>query len=65
VLDQQLLAIPAATYVEALTGLRPNRAGKVCCPFHALSVGRPSGADVSPARSFADASVTGVEAGDE
>jgi hypothetical protein len=34
VLDQQLLAIPAAAYVEALTGLRPNRAGKVCCPFH-------------------------------
>ena len=34
VLDQQLLAIPAATYVQALTGLRPNRAGKICCPFH-------------------------------
>jgi RepB DNA-primase from phage plasmid/CHC2 zinc finger len=34
VLDQQLLVIPAAAYVEALTGLRPNRAGKVCCPFH-------------------------------
>jgi hypothetical protein len=33
-LDQQLLAIPAVAYVEALTGLRPNRAGKVRCPFH-------------------------------
>jgi hypothetical protein len=33
-LDQALLAIPAATYAQALTGLRPNRAGKICCPFH-------------------------------
>jgi hypothetical protein len=33
-LDQQLLAIPAATYVPALTGIKPNRAGKICCPFH-------------------------------
>lgn len=33
-LDRQLLAIPAATYVPALTGCQPNRAGKVCCPFH-------------------------------
>ena len=65
VLDQQLLVIPAAAYVEALTGLRPNRAGKVCCPFHDLSVGRPITSGVSPARSFADASVTGAEAGDE
>ena len=32
--DRQLLAIPAATYVPALTGRQPNRAGKVCCPFH-------------------------------
>jgi hypothetical protein len=33
-LDRQLLAIPATTYVPALTGRQPNRAGKVCCPFH-------------------------------
>jgi len=33
-LDRQLLAIPAATYVPALTGRQPNRAGKICCPFH-------------------------------
>jgi hypothetical protein len=33
-LDRQLLAIPAATYVPALTGRQPNRAGKVSCPFH-------------------------------
>jgi len=33
-LDQQLLAIPAATYVPALTGRQPNRAGKISCPFH-------------------------------
>ena len=33
-LDQALLAIPAATYAQALTGLHPNRAGKICCPFH-------------------------------
>lgn len=33
-LDQLLLAIPAATYVAALTGRQPNRAGKICCPFH-------------------------------
>ena len=33
-LDRQLLAIPAATYVSALTGRQPNRAGKICCPFH-------------------------------
>jgi hypothetical protein len=33
-LDQQLLAIPAATYLPALTGQQPNRAGKIrrlCC----------------------------------
>jgi CHC2 zinc finger/RepB DNA-primase from phage plasmid len=33
-LDQRLLAIPAAVYVRALTGRQPDRAGKVCCPFH-------------------------------
>ncbi len=29
-----LLALEPAFYVQALTGLRPGRAGKVCCPFH-------------------------------
>ena len=33
-LDQALLAIPASTYVRQLTGLEPNRSGKVNCPFH-------------------------------
>ena len=33
-LDQQLLAIPAAAYVHALTGRQPNRAGKIRCFFH-------------------------------
>ena len=33
-LDRQLLAIPASTYVPALTGRQPNRAGKIHCPFH-------------------------------
>jgi hypothetical protein len=33
-LDRELLAIPATSYVPALTGRRPNRAGKICCPFH-------------------------------
>jgi len=33
-LDRQLLAIPAATYVPALTGRHPDRAGKIHCPFH-------------------------------
>jgi hypothetical protein len=33
-LGQQLLAIPAATYVHALTGRQPNRAGKIRCVFH-------------------------------
>ena len=55
-LDQLLLAIPAAAYVAALTGRQPNRDGKIQCPFHDLSVGRADGGDVSPARSFADAS---------
>ncbi len=31
---ERLLAIPAAEYVRRLTGLEPNRAGKVSCPFH-------------------------------
>jgi hypothetical protein len=33
-LDEQLLAIPAATYVRELTGLKPRRDGKINCPFH-------------------------------
>ena len=33
-LDRQLLAIPAATYIPALTGRHPNRASKIPCPFH-------------------------------
>lgn len=33
-LDMLLLAIPAATYVRELAGLRPRRDGKVNCPFH-------------------------------
>jgi hypothetical protein len=33
-LDQLLLAVPASTYVPALTGCQPNRAGKIRCPFH-------------------------------
>jgi hypothetical protein len=33
-LDQQLLSIPAATYVPALTRRQPTRASKICCPFH-------------------------------
>jgi hypothetical protein len=32
--DQQLLRIPAADYVYALTGRSQNREGKVHCPFH-------------------------------
>jgi hypothetical protein len=32
--DRLLLAIPAAEYVHALTGLTPDRAGKIHCPFH-------------------------------
>lgn len=30
-----LRAIPAATYVQILTGAQPNAAGKLLCPFHA------------------------------
>jgi hypothetical protein len=33
-LERDLLAIPAADYVRALTGREPNRTGKVLCPFH-------------------------------
>ena len=33
-LDGELLSIPAASYVPALTGRQPNRAGKIQCPFH-------------------------------
>jgi RepB DNA-primase from phage plasmid/CHC2 zinc finger len=33
-LDMLLLAIPAAEYVHALTGMSPDRAGKIHCPFH-------------------------------
>jgi hypothetical protein len=33
-LDRALLAIPAAAYVRVLANARPNRAGKVLCPFH-------------------------------
>ena len=33
-IDRILLAIPAADYVRGLTGLSPDRAGKVHCPFH-------------------------------
>jgi hypothetical protein len=48
-LDEQLLAIPAATYVRELAGLEPCRDGKVNCPFHDLSVGRAVAAGVLPA----------------
>lgn len=33
-IDRLLLAIPAAEYVRALTGLSPDRTGKIHCPFH-------------------------------
>ncbi len=33
-LDEQLLAIATVDYIQALTGLEANRAGKVHCPFH-------------------------------
>lgn len=33
-LDRRLRAIPASDYVLALTGRRPDRQGKVLCPFH-------------------------------
>ncbi|MGO9892224.1 MAG: CHC2 zinc finger domain-containing protein, partial [Solirubrobacteraceae bacterium] len=57
-LDRRLLAIPAATYMPALTGRHPNRAGKIACPFHALSAGRSDATGDLPARSLADASAT-------
>jgi hypothetical protein len=57
-LDRQLLAIPAADYVRALTRREPTRAGKICCPFHDLSVGRAVAAGVLPACSPVDASLT-------
>ena len=33
-IDRLLLAIPSAEYVHALTGLKPDLAGKLHCPFH-------------------------------
>jgi CHC2 zinc finger len=33
-IDRLLLAIPATEYVRALTGITPDRAGKIHCPFH-------------------------------
>ena len=57
-IDRLLLAIPAAEYVHALTGLSPDRAGKIHCPFHELSGRRVVSDDVSPAPSVADASVS-------
>ena len=33
-IDTRLLAIPAAEYVHALTGISPDRTGKIHCPFH-------------------------------
>jgi hypothetical protein len=32
--SEQLRAIPTAVYVQRLTGLEPNREGKVSCPWH-------------------------------
>jgi hypothetical protein len=32
--DRLLLAIPAVKYVRVITGVSPNRAGKIHCPFH-------------------------------
>ena len=58
-LDRQLLAIPAATYVLALTGRHPNRARKIPCPFHDLSVGEATAGGVLPARSLAVDARTG------
>ncbi|HTP19011.1 MAG TPA: CHC2 zinc finger domain-containing protein [Solirubrobacteraceae bacterium] len=55
-LDTLLLAIPAVEYVYALTGITPDRTGKIHCPFHELSVGRADGDGVSPASSLVDAS---------
>ena len=33
-MDRRLLEIPAAEYVRALTGMSPDRTGKIHCPFH-------------------------------
>jgi hypothetical protein len=33
-IDDPLLQIPAAEYVRRLTGLEPDRTGKIGCPFH-------------------------------
>jgi RepB DNA-primase from phage plasmid len=57
-IDRALLGIPASDYTRTLTGRSPNRAGKIHCPFHALSVGRAIAAGVLPACSLADASLT-------
>jgi RepB DNA-primase from phage plasmid/CHC2 zinc finger len=57
-----LLQITPRAYVEALTGECVGRDGKLRCPFHELSVGRPPTIGVWPAYSLADASVTVVEA---
>ncbi|HLB21092.1 MAG TPA: CHC2 zinc finger domain-containing protein, partial [Solirubrobacteraceae bacterium] len=36
-LERQLRAIPSARYAYVLAGAKPNRAGKILCPFHAES----------------------------
>jgi hypothetical protein len=54
--DRALCAIPTTAYVRALTGSTANRAGKIRCPFHDLSVGEATAGAVMPARSHADAS---------
>jgi hypothetical protein len=53
-----LQSVTPREYFERLTGLRVGRSGKVCCPFHELSVGRAVAGGVSPACSFVDASLT-------
>jgi len=57
-LDARLRAVPALEYARVLAGAEPNRAGKITCPFHNLSVGRAVATDVLPACSPADASLT-------
>jgi CHC2 zinc finger len=57
-IDRLLLAIPAAEYVRAIAGVSPNRAGKVHCPFHDLSVGETGSDGDSPGSSLEDASLT-------
>ncbi len=61
-LDCELLAIPATEYVRVLANLTPNRAGKVLCPFHQVSVRRAWSDVFLPACSFADASAMAGEA---